>query len=129
MVASHNDRTFSGCTSGKHASTSLVCFMMLFVGCDGGTDVSGRVVSPDRSPVAGAKVTLEHRSQDPLDDYHMEQVTKSDGAYHVGITHAPGAKINFSLSVSKKGFEEFQETIKSNVDIRNHEIELIPQGE
>jgi hypothetical protein len=80
---------------GKNMWRIAICLMLvLFIGCDGYTELKGRIVDGEGNPIPDAKVTFDR----------WNSTSKPDGAFHVGGTHAPSsAGLNFT--VTKDGFK------------------------
>jgi hypothetical protein len=109
----------------------MVCSVtFLITGCDGFTQVSGRVVDENGIPIKGAMISLQTVSENnkqqeirPDGFEHREQITESDGAYNIGYSHAPFATKS-QLIVKKEGFKDYQEMVTGSDIIDDHEIVL-----
>jgi hypothetical protein len=91
----------------------LVAALITLGGCDGGVSAEGRVLDESGKPIKGARVVLI--SQGTRD----ERVTRDDGSYDVGVIHAPVTPSG-TLTVSKEGYETFQQSFSSRQELSHH---------
>jgi predicted small secreted protein len=97
----------------------VICSIFL-TGCpmgDGGVSVGGRVLSESGKPIKGAKVILISKGAKDEDE------SREDGSYAVGVIHAP-IKPNGTLTVSKEGYETYQQQFSSREEI-GHQRDIL----
>jgi len=95
----------------------LLAGLTLLWGCDGGTSRSGRILDQDFNPVGEAKILLRFNEKTKT-----TSSSDPDGRYDVHLTHAPGRYL-LDLTVTKNGYVEFQNQIRSNT--RDDEFDII----
>jgi hypothetical protein len=95
----------------------LLLLCACLAGCDGATCIDGRIFDDKKTPLKGAEVILLA----PGRDRYCSSVTKADGSYSVGFTHAP-VKLDLAFVVSKDGFKTHVESIVSGA---HHEYTVI----
>ncbi|MEO6393577.1 MAG: carboxypeptidase-like regulatory domain-containing protein [Pyrinomonadaceae bacterium] len=77
---------------------------------DGGISTHGRVLDERGKPIKGALVTLVSR------DAKDESFSGDDGAYDVGVIHAPVKPIG-KLIASKAGYQTYEKTFNSRDEL------------
>ena len=88
--------------------TSIVCLLIL--GCDGSSDVMGRVFDSNGHPIEKAFVKFEvlDVSKPPV----CTTETNKDGWFGCGFIHAP-FEVKLKLTVMKEGYETFESEFTS----------------
>jgi hypothetical protein len=99
----------------------ILASLIVLAGCpmgDGGVSAEGKILDENRKPIKGAKVVLISRG------VKDERESREDGSYDVGVIHAP-VKPSGTLTVSKQGYETFQQTFSSRQELSHaHDIVL-----
>jgi len=100
-------------TSRQRTGSAVVLLVLTLPAsaCDGVTGVGGHVIDAKRRPIAGAVVTLATST-----GRKGEVITREDGRFRVGITHAPVLCGDLRFRVSANGFADHDElvTCKTN---------------
>jgi hypothetical protein len=80
-------------------------FLLLVLGCDGTSHISGDVYDSENRPIKEALVKFSER----LDERHLCEVkTSSDGSFGCGLMHAPFSGIRLRITVVKTGYKTSQ---------------------
>lgn len=103
----------------KSFAAVVLVFLLIVLGCDGATRVTGNITDEDGKPIADALIVLE------VDGRKDERRSNAAGFYEVGLTHAP-FKSKAKLSVSKTGYQSFEQEFESQLEIgRERDIILL----
>jgi hypothetical protein len=89
---------------------NLIIFVLIVLGCDGSTNISGKVVDESGKPIVNAKVNLKIGTE------IKNTETKTDGSYTIFETHAP-FKMTYKLTVTKEGFQTYEQTFDSKEEL------------
>jgi hypothetical protein len=112
-AASHFEGRCTELLSRKATLPVLLAVCLAFcAACDGGVSVNGHVLDESGRPIKGARVILISKGR------MGETMSREDGSYSVGFTHAPGEP-NGTLTVSKKGYETYWRQFTSDAEIEN----------
>ena len=92
----------------------LICVIFtLFshMGCEGITEISGKITDPQNSPINGAKVVIEELNT--VYPVRSEALSDEKGNYSVMLTHAPSADIELDCKVTKDGYKTYKKKFKA----------------
>lgn len=101
----------------------LICLM----GCEGITELGGRITDPQNSPIQGAEVVLEEVGT--VYPVVSKGTSNENGEYNVMLTHAPSDNLDLELKISKAGYKTHKQNIKSGTSDDSFNLILEPEVE
>lgn len=107
--------------SRNHVSLAIcsLILLLLILGCDGASHISGEVYDSENHPIQGASVKFsaprdQRFSEQPDESNSCEVKTGIGGSFGCGLTHAPMSGIPLRLTVSKTGYKTYQADFTSD---------------
>jgi carboxypeptidase family protein len=94
---------------------SFFLMLLLLVGCEGGTRLSGKILDQNGQPIDSASVMLDVDTS-YTEFSHRETLSKSDGSYYLELHHPPGA--TRWITVSKAGYKIVHQKLHGAIDVR-----------
>ncbi len=105
----------------------VILFLFSHMGCEGITEISGRITDSQNSPINGAKVVIEEL--DTVYPVRSESLSGKKGNYSILLTHAPGADVELDYKVTKNGYKTYNQKIKGGTINESLNITLESQEE